>query len=258
MRSAGIFAQVILLTVSLPSNLAAAEAVPSESNAAVLEILDRDIVSSDQHQSDLVLRRVEVDREGFDMTKYAEQHPNHAPTPRVVFVLVGSSSGQQKMLWYAPYSESTSLPRTIWRGAIVCLEEDRNCYVVITTSKSLNLDVDVYKLGVDQNIGPWPAQFAMKDYSSWPKNVPPIGRFRTMLQTPDICGIGAVHVLPEKESLLIYGEADYGDCEPQYFRFNLTTKEWTQVALEDHRPVVIGADGAPVFPDVINSEKGQH
>ncbi len=201
-----------------------------------------------------------VSYEGFDPNTYIPKDGGPVFSPDMAFVVTASmlTGEDTRVIGYVPFREKGYQPASIWSARLLRLEESEKLILVTSESNTLDLNLGVYELNLRQPIASYPLELRFTDMSNWPKRIEPTDTLRTMLQTNQICGIKTVRILQEPDSLLIYGEPYEGNCTPEYYRFHMGSKLWTEVKLQESEPITVGPNGAPIYPKTWCVEHPDH
>ncbi len=198
----------------------------------------------------LHLMQHSIPYQNFDLEKYLKDNPTQVDPPNMALVLARNMPGRAEstVVWFSTYQNYRNNPPSLWRATIVRHPSKQILYLIVSESFSYDLNLYAYEVQIDQNLGKYPIEFDTRHYDQWPKSARPIATLNTKLQTYDICGVGAIRALPEEDSLLVYGEPDYGKCKSEYYRLNLTTHKWLKVTPQESEPITIGPDGSIIYP----------
>jgi hypothetical protein len=106
-----------------------------------------------------------------------------------------------------------------------------HAYVVLSKSIGWDVDISVYELRPAQSIGDFPIHLVPESYREWPQASQPISQISKALKGKYVSGIRKISVVGQRDYLLILGERDDVHSSPVFIRFNLESKQWTDVAL---------------------------
>jgi hypothetical protein len=177
------------------------------------------------------------------MFNFFQQHPDQTSFPNTAFFLVASDNtnpNRGRILW-ADYvfNNNQIRPQETWSADLARPVEGNSATVVLCKSISWNVELRVYNVGLDQNLGVFPVQLEPTAYQQWPKAAPATSVYKTDLLGQDISGIAEIHVVTEGSGVTIHGIRDLASTPPVDFHFDTRGKQWSRPtghAAENKRP----------------------
>ncbi len=149
-----------------------------------------------------------------------------------------STIGKIHLITYQNISKDMA-PLVRWSAAIAKPADKDEIYVVTAESRGGNITLRLYKVDRGSTIGMYPLQLDWDQYKKWPKPSIPISEIKTSLE--GVCGISRIEILSEQTHLLIYCEREDEHCPGVYFRFNLQTRKWAKVTIQEENE--LGSEG---------------
>lgn len=157
----------------------------------------------------------------------------------ILYYLLDSAGGEKdvpsgNIVWAIYIFRDDSVrPLPVLAESIVYNHAKDCAYIVIGRSSFPKIGFDVYQANLNRQTDFDPAKLDRSDQKTWPKaqNLQPLSRWWKKAHDGG-GGIIRVGLIAERDHLLIYGEREVEKAAPVYMRFNLDTKEWSEVILQ--------------------------
>lgn len=198
------------------------------------------------HQKLFILWSVEVPFSAETINVFARKSSD---APNRAFVLTESDPDQfsrQKVHWVHYYFVKT-WPFERWFGNLVWDEETKELVILTYRTRIYTLQMSLFRIspGTIQPLGAFPLSFDPKKIKDWPKSIEPLYVGGKELYGSFGSGFRSVKSVPGATNLWICLERDRPGENPAFLRFDLRSKELTEVTFQNK----------PDKPDPSKSEK---
>lgn len=186
---------------------------------------------------ELVLWREELARlSGARLLDYFRLNPDRTSFPNLAFILSAPDSANQsgrKVIWigYA-YQNNHILPRQTWSADIAMQVGADFAYVVLAKSSGWSVDLEVFRVALDGNLGPFPLRLDPLESAAWPPSDRPISRLQQVFQERDVSGVSAVQASVESSVLVIRARREHESSPAAIFRLDTNTRKWAAPSFE--------------------------
>ena len=169
---------------------------------------------------------------GVALLDYFTRNPERNCFPNTAFVLTDSDPGipsEGKVLWVTYVCINRHiLPQQIWSADFARSADAKFAYVVLAKSMGWAVDFQVYRIGLERNLGAFPLKLDPMDFENWPQGDTPLSQFHQRFQERDISGVSEIRVVSERSTLLIHAKREHVTSPSATFRFDLQTQNWAQ------------------------------
>lgn len=170
-----------------------------------------------------------------DLLSYFSSHPGQTSFPNVAFVVVNSPAGNLstgKVVWITYlHNDKAIRPEELWSADLASPVSEDRAEVVVVKSMGWHVHLAVYNVQPNRALSDFPIGLAPQKYREWPQPAEPVSEIDKTLVERNISGIKNINVIAQRDYLLIFGEREHEYSPPVFIRFNLDTKQWTELTL---------------------------
>lgn len=177
---------------------------------------------------------------GPELLNYFSSHPDRTSFPNTAFMVVDSPVNDQskgRIVWLTfVFHDKQIRPQQNWEADLARPASADRAYVVLAKSTGWQVNLAAYSMDPHKAIAAFPIALNPQDYSQWPSPSGPLSQMDTTLVGKEVSGISDVNVVSQRDELLIFLEREHKDVSPAAFRFNLSTKEWSELVVQPKAP----------------------
>ncbi|MEJ7712735.1 MAG: hypothetical protein WKF84_23520 [Pyrinomonadaceae bacterium] len=139
-----------------------------------------------------------------------------------------------KVVWVTYVFRNDSIrPLEMLSGDVLWHPIRREAFVVIMKANNVYANLGVYRADLNKQVGRYPLELDPQKYREWPGTAQPISQIRIELSQREVlCGLDRLQVSTDSEYLQIRAERADNPCATVDIRFNLETKQWSEVSLQ--------------------------
>jgi hypothetical protein len=172
-----------------------------------------------------------------ELVNYFMAHPREGSFPNTAFFLTSADaagSSEEYVLWVRYIFDNSGVaPPDAWSAAFAMPVSGDIAYVVLAKSLIRDVTLEVHRVPLSSHLAPYPLNLDPTNYRSWPKSPDPISVISRSLVEKRISGIREIGVVVENRTLIVHGTRNRLTSPPVTIRFQLDTKEWSEVEFDD-------------------------
>ncbi len=178
---------------------------------------------------------------GLDLLNYFSSHPGRTSFPNTAFMVVDSSAKSPstgRIVWITyVFRDKQIRPQQNWSADFAHPPSADRAYVVLSKSTGWDVTLAVYSTALNQEIATFPIALDPQAYSRWPPSSEPLSQMNTTLIDKEVSGISRINVVAQRDYLLIFAEREHQQVLPASFRFDVNTKQWSELTFQPKEPV---------------------